>query len=145
MGCRARQMQYRAVREAREAGQMLLYVQAVDVPPQRRSSEDYKAMLQVPNVNHTGHLMGMCPLYIGMRVRLSVKMSAKHQVVQDAVGTVVGVKFHPLEFGTTEEDWRHNQAHEAHRLGYYRCNRLPRCVFVKFVAATFLWSDEEPA
>ena len=52
--------------------------------------------------------------------------------MQDAAGTVVGVKFHPLEFGSKEEDWRHNQGHEAHRLGYYRCNRLPRCVFVKF-------------
>ena len=128
-----RQMQYRAVREARERGQMLLYVQAVDLPEHRRTnSADYKAMLQVPNVNNTGHLMGMCPLYTGMRVRLNVKLSAKNQIVQDAVGEVVGVQFHPREFEAPGSDWRVNKGHEAHGLGYYRCNRLPRCVFVKF-------------
>ena len=130
-----RQMQYRAMREAREQGQMLLYVQAVDLPAHPRSYEekDYKGMLQVPNVNNTGHLIGMCPLFIGMRVRLTVKLSAKYGIVQDAVGVVRGVRFHPDEFPDPDnDDWRRNGQHEAHGRGYYRCRKLPRCVLVKF-------------
>ena len=131
-----RQMQYRAVREARDRGQMLVYVQAVDLPPGTRGGpyrrEHYMAMLQMPNVTKTGNLIGMCPLYIGMRVRLTVKLSAKHQIVQDAVGEVVGVRFHPQEFETPGADWREKKVHDAHQLGYYRCKRLPRCVLVRF-------------
>ena len=95
-----RQMQYRAMREAREKGQMLLYVQAVDLPQhycqpgQEGRRREHMQMLQVPNVNNTGHLIGMCPLFIGMRVRLTVKLSAKDKIVQDAVGEVKDVIFH---------------------------------------------------
>ena len=129
-----RQMQYRAAREARQKGQMLLYVQAVDLPHSRCGILEHMGMLQVPNINHTGHLIGMCPLYIGMRVRLTAKVSAKHKIVQDAVGEVVDVRFHPQEFSANDDhaDWRSNLKHEAHGRGYYRCNKLPRAVFVKF-------------
>ena len=41
--------------------------------------------------------MTFLPVFYGMRVRLMAKLSAKHQLVQDAVGTVVDVEFHPDE------------------------------------------------
>ena len=73
----------------------------------------------------------MCPIYVGMRVRLTMKISARHGIVQDAAGVVVGVKFHPKEF-EGQSDWRENAAHEAHESGYYRLRYAPRCVLVKF-------------
>ena len=112
-----RQIQYRALREAREKGQMLLYVQAVDLPQhycqpgQEGRRKEHMQMLQVPNVNKTGNLIGMCPLFIGMRVRLMVKLSAQDKIVQDAVGVVKDVRFHPDEFETADADWRANEKH----------------------------------
>ena len=79
------------------------------------------SMLQNPNTN-AGHLIGMNPLYIGMRVRLTVKLSAKYGIVQDAAGEVVCMRFHPREFETPDAEWRNNEAHKDHKLGYYRCN-----------------------
>ena len=108
-----RQMQYRCLREAREKKQMLLYVQAVDTFKHELSREEYMQMLQVVNINNAGHMLGMCPIYVGMRVRLQVKMSGKHRIVQDAAGEVVGVQFHPKEFEAGVSDWRSNPAHEA--------------------------------
>ena len=110
---------------------MLLYIQAVDTFKAPLSKEEYMEMLQVVNINNAGHMLGMCPIYVGMRVRLTVKISARHGIVQDAAGVVKGVKFHPNEFQGAR-DWRENSAHEAHESGYYRLRYAPRCVFVKF-------------
>ena len=37
----------------------------------------------------TGHLMGMLPLFIGMKVRLTTNIADKYQLVQEAEQTVV--------------------------------------------------------
>ena len=85
----ARLMQYRAVREAREAGEMLMYVQAIDIARSRRlPAAEYRRALQVVNMTNTGNRLGMCPLFLGMRVRFTAKISAKYKIVQDAVGEV---------------------------------------------------------
>ena len=91
----ARLMQYRALRESQEAGEMLMYVQALDWPRKgkRLKKSEYKQALQVVNMTNTGNRMGMCPLYVGMRVRLTAKLSAKYGIVQDAVGQVQEVVF----------------------------------------------------
>ena len=78
---------------------MLLYIQAVDTFKAQLSKEEYMQMLQVVNINNAGHMLGMCPIYVGMRVRLTVKISARHGIVQDAAGVVQGVKFAPDELG----------------------------------------------
>ena len=109
-----------------------MYVQAADTFKHKLAREEYMQMLQVLNINNAGHMLGMCPIYVGMRVRLQVKMSGKHRTVQDAAGEVVGVQFHPKEFEAGVSDWRSNPAHEAHASGYYRLRYAPRCVFVKF-------------
>ena len=90
----ARLMQYRAHRDARRAGQCLEYAQAIGVArsgilPER----ELRRALQVVNMSNTGKLMGMCPLFRGMRVRLGAKLSARHKLVHDAVGTVEGVAY----------------------------------------------------
>ena len=94
-----RLMQYRALREARASSEMLMYNQAIDVcTNETLEARDYRRALQVVNVTSTGKLMGMLPLFKGMRVRLMGKISAKHGLVQDAVGEVIGVQFDHREF-----------------------------------------------
>ena len=127
-----RQMQYRAIREARERKAMLLYVQAVDVCKHSIPASEYKKMFEKVSMTTTGNLLGMCPLFVGMRVRLTQKLSGRHRIVQDATGTVVGVKFHPHEFQSMTSDWRNNSEHPAHGRGFYRLRFAPRCAFVKF-------------
>ena len=102
----ARLMQYRAAREATVAGQMLMYVQAIDSAKGVSLPEsEYRRALQVVNMTNTGSRLGMLPLFIGMRVRLTAKLSAKHGVVQDAVGEVVDIEFDEREFQGGPEDW----------------------------------------
>ena len=65
------------------------------------------------NTTKTGKLMRMLPLYIGMLVRLTAKLSAKYHLVQDATETVVGLEFDFYEFpqGSPFGDWRCDGGH----------------------------------
>ena len=75
--------------------------------------------------------MGMCPLFEGMRVRLTTKLSAKHLIVQDAVGVVVGVQFDDREFDDPARDWRRNADVRRKLNGYVRLKYVPQGVYVK--------------
>ena len=126
-------MQYRAIREAAAAGEMVMYNQAMEVcRSERLERKDYRRALQVVNITNTGKLMGMLPLFRGMPVRLTAKLSAKHGLVQDAVGKVVGVEFDPREFAFESQDWRFQRSHPRRRAGYARLEYCPRGIYVKF-------------
>ena len=67
-----------------------------------------------------------------MRVRLTVKKSAKHRIVQDAVGEIVGIEFDPREFAVVgASDWRDNAAHPARVRGWVRLRYMPTAVHVR--------------
>eukprot|EP00972_Heterocapsa_arctica_P070846 10466719-Heterocapsa_arctica.AAC.1 len=58
----ARLTQYRAESGAAQAGEMLIYVQAVDVAKTCQLTRDeYRRALQVVNMTKTGKLLGMWP------------------------------------------------------------------------------------
>ena len=123
-----RLMQYRALREARASSEMLMYNQAIDIcTSEKLEAKDYRRALQVVNVTSTGKLMGMLPLFKGMRVRLMGKISAKHQLVQDAVGEVIGVQFDHREFADRHprDDWRTSSSHPRRRDGFVRLRYMP--------------------
>ncbi len=129
----AREMQYRSLREALAAKQVLVYVQAVDLCKHVLPHNEYRQMLQVVNINTTAKMLGLCPLYIGMRVRLTVRISEPVDgAVQDAVGEVLNILFHEKEFDMPGSDWRANPGHEARRQGYVRLRYSPRGVLVRF-------------
>ena len=129
----ARLMQYRAVREAADAKKMVMYVQAIDVArKQRLPDREYRRALQVVNMTTTGSRMGLCPVFLGMRVRLTAKVSAKHQIVQDAVGEVVDVVLDDREFAGGRRDWRDDAAHPSRLRGCVRLRHMPRAVLVRF-------------
>ena len=126
-------MQYRAIREAADKGEMLMYNQAIDVcRAEKLAEKDYRRALQVVNVTSTGKLMGMLRFFRGLRVRLTTKISAKYRLVQDAVGEVVGVEFDRREFDTERDDWRSSRGHPRREKGFTRLKYCPRGIYVKF-------------
>jgi hypothetical protein len=126
-----RLLHYRAVRDARQAGQLLLYAQAVETcTSQPLSHAEYRRALQVVNMNTTGKLLGYCPLYKGMRVRLTAKLSGKYNVVHDAVGTVIDIWLHERD-KQAETDWQ-DPEHEVRHRGIAQLRALPLGVLVKF-------------
>ena len=95
-------------------------------------SKELRRALQVVNMTQTGNRLGMCPVFIGMRVRLTAKISAKYKLVQDACGVVVGVCFDEREFTGDGGDWRVEPDHPARRRGYVKLRYMPRGIMVKF-------------
>ena len=123
----ARLLQYRAYRESREAGQMLFYSQAVDsCRTMSLERQDYVRALQVTSLTNTGRLLGMCPFFMGMSVRLCAKVCSRYGLVHDAVGEVVAVEFHPMEKRVWEE-----LSHDCHKRGFHCLEFLPLAVYVR--------------
>ena len=89
----------RAIRDAAAAGQRVFYAQAVDVPTnsvELFSRSDAMEALQAFNMTKSGYLMGMCPLFIGMQVRLS-QQTGIALLVREVKGTIRNIQFHPME------------------------------------------------
>ena len=126
-----RLLHYRALRDARQQNQLLLYAQAVETcTTQLLSQDEYRRCLQVVNMNITGNLLGYCPLFRGMRVRLTAKLCGKHNVGHDSVGTVVDVCLHERD-QYSELEWR-DPEHEVRHRGIACLRALPKGVLVKF-------------
>ena len=71
----------------RRQGQLLYYVQAVDRFRRSQNRAIHDAALRFPNLSTTKGIMGMLPLFLGMRVRLTRKICAP-ELVQEATGEV---------------------------------------------------------
>jgi hypothetical protein len=88
----ARQIPQRAQRDAFSLGVPLVFMQAVD----ECNSIDRDAaqrLLNVPNIHNTGHIHGVLPCHIGMRVRFTVKFNSKLGLVQEQRATIVDILF----------------------------------------------------
>ena len=74
-----RLQQIRAGYEALNAQQTIYYVQAVDTATDGRTltREETEAALKQVNMNTTGYLLGMLPLYVGMPARISAILSTR--------------------------------------------------------------------
>ena len=74
-----RLQQIRAGYEALHAKQTIYYVQAMDKATDARilTREETEAALKQVNMNTTGYLLGMLPLYVGMPARISAILSTR--------------------------------------------------------------------
>ena len=92
----------RAHREAWLLAVPLLWTQAADdikglgAQPKKEQEKILKALLHHWNIHDTAHLHMLLPAYPGQRVRLTEKVSADHQLVQEAEGTVVHIAPDPM-------------------------------------------------
>ena len=86
----------RSMRDSRAMGVPLVFLQTVDegflgTPEQQN---DYaRRLLNVPNPGLTGHIHGVLPAHVGMRVRFTVKVCAAKGLVQEQKATIVSFVF----------------------------------------------------
>ena len=126
-------MYFRAIREARRAREMLILVQAVDRPKAGAlTPQEYRNALHTQSLPRTGNFMGFYAFYRGMRQRLTTKLCARHQLVQDAPCVCLDMLFHPDEFLAPGSDWRCNPQHPAWECGYVILKHLPTAVLARF-------------
>ena len=95
----SRLQQFRAYRDAEAASAQLFYCQAIDLPQHGGidwSREDAMEALRIMNMTTTGYLLGLCPLFVGMKVRLTANVQ-KPLLVRELRGTVREVLLHPKE------------------------------------------------
>jgi hypothetical protein len=111
---------------------MLMDIQAIDRPVRDElSASEYRRALQRISLTQTGYRLGLLPLFVGMRVRLTAKITARFGIMQDTVGVIEGVDFHPMEFPLPHDDWRREPTHEAWARGHVRLRRMPKAVMVR--------------
>ena len=120
-------------------GQLLYYFQAVD-----RFKHDigggrapYIQALKFLNLSKSAGMMGLCGVYLGMRVRLTRKLMSP-ELVQEATGEVVDVVFDSRErFGhPASSPLRPADTHPCWERGWVRCDYLPKHVAVRFDGCT---------
>ena len=121
-----REQQERAARDAARAGKILVYVTACDRCRHRLERTEYHRALQWANATSTGKLLGLLPLFEGMRLRLTQRVSRAQNLVQDASGILRGVEFHEKEDTT----WLEDSTHPAWERGYVVLEYMPRALFI---------------
>ena len=89
----ARWIAQRPRRDARALGVPLVFLQAAD----ECNTIDRSAALRLlnfPNPHMTGHIHGVLPAHVGMRVRFTVKLNSTHGLVQEQRATIASFLFH---------------------------------------------------
>ena len=119
----------RATISARQAQQILLYCQAVDVTAQISSQRKgdlqiYDRMLAVPSVANTKRLPGWVMLHLQMRVRFTTQVLPPW-AVQDATGTVMEIDL------SARDKQRIKNSGDSHLAAEMVLEELPLAVYVK--------------
>ena len=89
-------MQTKARLQAKQAGRILYYIQAVDRVAQHLTEKELLRIVAEPNLSHTKKLAGLLPVYIGMDMTMQ-KTLLPPRYVTGTVGTLVGIELHPDE------------------------------------------------
>ena len=124
----ARELLWRAKRDAARSGQILHYVVACDRCKSRLTREGRHDLLQVANMTKTGRMAGILLIFLGARARLTQRISRAHSLVQDAPGTIVGIEYHPKE----DTYWQRNDDPAAAKNGFVVLKYMPSAIHVSF-------------
>lgn len=119
-----------ARQSAREAGQTLFYVQAVDqakaIIPETNTSQFYEDLLRIVSIQKTKRLPPAVLFHLGMRVRLTTTIQQPF-AVQDVEGTVVGFDPDPADRATKNRLDSPATSHAAD----FACPLMPKAIYVK--------------
>ena len=88
----SRWISHRSRRDARELGLPLVFLQAVDECNTIDRGAAHR-LLNIPNMHSTGHIHGVLPAHVGMRVRIAVKVNSTLGLVQEQRATIVDFVF----------------------------------------------------
>jgi hypothetical protein len=91
-----RMMYRRALLDAAQADQPLVLVQAADNASGLERDVAFR-FLNRPNPYQTGHMHGLFPCHVGMRIRLVAKLDADKGMVQDTLATIMDFEFHSTD------------------------------------------------
>jgi len=89
-------MQTKARLQAKQAGRILYYIQAVDRVSQHVTEKELLRIVAEPNLSNTKKLAGLLPVYIGMDMMMQ-KTLLPPQYVTGTVGKLLGIELHPDE------------------------------------------------
>ena len=87
-----RMMYRRALLDAAQADQPLVLLQAADNASGLERDVAFR-FLNRPNPYQTGHMHGLFPCHVGMRIRLVAKLDADKGMVQDTLATIMDCEF----------------------------------------------------
>lgn len=96
-------------------------------------------MLQIPQMTKTARMMGILPIYIGMPVRITRKISPALGLVPEATGVVVGISFAPEE----RIPWESDPEDPAWSQGWVTLKYLPQAIMVKIDDSVEQYSKNE--
>ena len=129
----------------RSRGQLLFYVQAVDVcnvQAYAHRQDVYTQALNVANMaSGTNGLISILPWFMGMRIKLTKKIQPP-DLVQECPAEVIGVRFHPSEcFGmphlsTHSPGGMPPPHHECWSTGCVLLDRLPMYLEIRVIGST---------
>ena len=88
----ARWITKRARRDTQALGVPCVFLQAVDECNTIDRSAALR-LLNVPNLHTTGHIHGVLPAHVGMRVRFTMKLNSRLGLVQEQRATIVDFLF----------------------------------------------------
>ena len=129
----------------RSTGQLLFYVQAVDVCNVKAYAHRHDVYTQAMNVANmasgTNGLIGILAWFMGMRIKLTKKIQPP-DLVQECPAEVIGVRFHPDEcFGMPHSSAHSHDGmppahHECWSTGCVLLDRLPLYLEVRVIGST---------
>ena len=122
-------------------GQLLYYVQAVDLIHQREFGTDASILRDILNVTNmaskTGNLISFLPLHVGLKVKITKKLLPP-EIVQECPCEVIGIQMHPNErFGSPGHapgQQVPDPGHSCWTTGYVRLDYLPAAIAVRVEA-----------
>ena len=106
---------------------MLFYVQAVDRPNHHCTRDEHFQMLQVPSLSDTKKHIGILPLHLGLRVRLT-KLILAPELTPEREGIVVGIELRPPD---QPKNWPAATAAMVAECGHYVCTEQPLAIYVR--------------
>jgi hypothetical protein len=112
---------------AAKGGTMLFYVQAVDRPNHHCTRDEHFQMLQVPSLSDTKKHIGILPLHLGLRVRLT-KLILAPELTPEREGIVVGIELRPPD---QPKNWPAATAAMVAECGHYVCTEQPLAIYVR--------------
>ena len=122
----ARWIPRRCRRDAQRLNAPILHCQARDDCSNRpfNSMSDTEKLclterlLKRTNIHYTGHMHGVVSLHVGMRVRLTAKLSSEHATVSDAEGCLVDVDLDAHTSDDIRDAWKAQRGFVELTTGY---------------------------
>eukprot|EP00435_Cladocopium_sp_Y103_P021272 s390_g5.t1 len=112
---------------AAKSNTLLYYIQALDSPARHCTKQECFQMLQTPSLSDTEKLMGILPVHIGLKIRLT-KLIVAPELTPEREGVVVGIEFRQAD---QPKNWPPATKALVQSCGHYVCTEQPHAIYVR--------------